>query len=112
MKIAIPVANDKLCLHFGHCERFILFDVDEKSRAITGETSVDAPPHEPGLLPAWLAEKGVTCIIAGGMGSRAQNLFSERTISVVTGAPSGDPKTVANDFLAGRLASGPNACDH
>ncbi|MCK7542001.1 MAG: hypothetical protein MZV63_69485 [Marinilabiliales bacterium] len=33
-------------------------------------------PHEPGLLPGWLAEKGVTDVIAGGMGQRAIGLFN------------------------------------
>ncbi|MBN2078359.1 MAG: NifB/NifX family molybdenum-iron cluster-binding protein [Spirochaetes bacterium] len=112
MKIAIPVAQEKLCLHFGHCEKFLVFDVDQARKTVNGETSLEAPPHQPGLLPAWLAEKGVTCVIAGGMGSRAQNLFSERNITVVTGAPSGDPKSIVNDFLEGKLSTGPNACDH
>ena len=112
MKIAIPVANDRLCLHFGHCEKFMLFDVDPARKTVTAETSLEAPPHQPGLLPAWLAERGVTCVIAGGMGGRAQGLFGERNISVVTGAPSGDPKAIVDDFLAGRLETGPNACDH
>lgn len=30
MKIAIPVAEGKLCMHFGHCEVFALFDVNEE----------------------------------------------------------------------------------
>ncbi len=44
------------------------------------------PPHEPGLLPTWLQEQGADIIIAGGMGSRAQELFLGKGIHVVTGA--------------------------
>jgi len=112
MKIAIPVAGEKLCMHFGHCERFALIDVDENTKKIISEEYVDAPPHEPGLLPAWLAEKGAGCIIAGGMGSRAQGLFTQSNIKVVVGAPSDVPAKVVQDFLDNNLVSGDNACDH
>ncbi len=71
MKIALPVTNEKLCTHFGHCEKFAIFDIDEKNKNVSSATYIDAPPHEPGLLPRWLSEKGVNCVIAGGMGSRA-----------------------------------------
>ena len=112
MKIALPLAAGKLCMHFGHCEQFMLIDVDEPTRKITGKTTVTPPPHEPGLLPRWLAEQGVTNIIAGGMGQRAQTLFQERNIAVVVGAPAGEPETLVTDYLSGSLVSGANACDH
>lgn len=54
-KIAIPLENGRLCAHFGHCQQFSIVDVD--NNAIVSETRVTPPPHEPGLLPAWLAEK-------------------------------------------------------
>ena len=112
MKIALPLAAGKLCMHFGHCEQFVLIDVDETTRKIIGKTTVTPPPHEPGLLPRWLAEQGVTNIIAGGMGQRAQTLFQERNIAVVVGAPAGEPETLVTDYLSGSLVSGANACDH
>lgn len=83
MKIAIPLAEGKLTMHFGHCAQFAIIDFDEASKTITGRTDVDAPPHEPGLLPKWLGEKGVGQIIAGGMGQRAQGLFSAQGITVI-----------------------------
>ena len=91
MKIAIPTAKGKLCMHFGHCERFALVDADPARRRIVGREDVEAPPHEPGLLPRWLAERGATVIIAGGMGQRAQELFTQRNIQVIVGAPAEIP---------------------
>jgi ATP-binding protein involved in chromosome partitioning len=76
------------------------------------ENSVTPPPHEPGLLPKWLAEKGVNCVIAGGMGSRAQQLFTESGIRVVTGAAGGSPKELVEQYLKGSLQTGANTCDH
>jgi predicted Fe-Mo cluster-binding NifX family protein len=112
MKIAIPLANGKLALHFGHCERFALIDVDPDEKKILGREDIDAPPHEPGLLPAWLAERGASIIIAGGMGSRARGLFAGRGIQVVLGAPAETPEGLVGNYLAGTLQSGENVCDH
>jgi ATP-binding protein involved in chromosome partitioning len=112
MKIAIPIADGKLCMHFGHCEQFALLDVDERSKQITGKQMLTPPPHEPGVLPRWLYEKGATVILAGGMGQRAQALFSENGITVVVGAPADAPETVATEYLAGTLKAGANVCDH
>jgi len=112
MKIAIPTAEGKLCMHFGHCEVFTLLDIDPENRTITASEELVPPPHEPGVLPVWLAEQGATAIIAGGMGQRAQALFAQNNIETIVGAPAGEPKDIAERWLAGNLTTGTNACDH
>ncbi len=112
MKIAIPLANGQLAMHFGHCEEFALVDVDEATRQHRGTAILAAPPHEPGLLPRWLHEQGAEVIIAGGMGQRAQMLFAEKGIRVVYGVASDTPESVVAAFLNGTIVSGNNPCDH
>lgn len=112
MKIAIPLANGKLSMHFGHCERFALVDVDTTEKKVVKREDIDAPPHQPGLLPPWLAERGATMIIAGGMGQRAQDLFAQQGIQVVVGAPAEAPEKLVADYLSGALQDGENVCDH
>jgi len=112
MRVAIPVCEGVLSMHFGHCEKFALVDVDQDLKAIVGTTAVDSPPHQPGLLPGWLAERGVNLVIAGGMGGRAQQLFSEAGVKVIVGAPSVEPESVVMQYLAGSLVTGANVCDH
>lgn len=112
MRIAIPLAEGRLAMHFGHCESFALVDVDTESGCISGRNDIPAPAHQPGLLPPWLSEKGATVIIAGGMGQRAHDLFKQQGIEVVVGAPSETPETLVRDFIAGSLKLGGNACDH
>ena len=112
MRIAIPVTEGTLSAHFGHCEAFALIDVDRESKTITATEMLAAPPHEPGLLPRWLAEKGAEMIIAGGMGGRAQGLFQQQNIAVLVGAPSDTPETIVNAWLQGLLKTGDNVCDH
>ena len=112
MRIAIPLAEGKLAMHFGHCACFALVDVDAAEKKIVKREDVEAPPHQPGLLPPWLAERGATVIIAGGMGQRAHELFAEQGVRVVAGAPAETPEKLVADFLAGTLILGGNACDH
>lgn len=109
-KIAVPTSNGILDGHFGHCKQFALVQVEEKR--IKEITYVDAPPHQPGLLPKWLAERGATDIIAGGMGQRAKNLFNERGVNVFAGAPSLSPEELVEDFLQETLNFSANYCDH
>lgn len=112
MRIAIPTANGCLAQHFGHCEKFALIDVDTAAKTITASTEVEAPEHQPGLLPPWLKERGVNLVIAGGMGSRAQALFHAVSIQVLTGAPAGPVQSLVQQYLDGTLATGANVCDH
>lgn len=112
MRIALPVAQGKLSMHFGHAGIFVLYDIDRKSGEIIDSKQVDAPEHEPGLLPVWLKEHGADMIIAGGMGSRARMLFEEKGIDVMTGASPDEPEAVIRAYLKGTLTTGPNVCDH
>ena len=112
MRYAVPVSDGKVAVHFGHCQHFALFDVDEEKGIILNREVIASPGHEPGLLPIWLAEQGVSVVIAGGMGSRAQGLFRENRIEVITGALGDDPERVVLDCIGGILATGDNLCDH
>lgn len=112
MIIAIPVTGEDLCAHFGHCEHFALVEVDDQSRQVKGVTLVQPPPHQPGLLPRWLHERGVTTVIAGGIGLRAQQLLAELGIEVIAGVPATNPQQLVEEYLTGQLASGNNPCHH
>jgi ATP-binding protein involved in chromosome partitioning len=109
-KVAIPLAEGRLCNHFGHCQQFAVIRV--KEGVIDGEELHTPPPHEPGLLPRWLGDLGVNIILAGGMGQRALSLFAERGIRVLTGSPIQNPEALVTSYLAGNLSSGANLCDH
>ena len=112
MKIAVPVVQGKLAMHFGHCEEFACFDVDDETGAVVAEETLPAPEHQPGLLPRWLAELGVDIVIAGGMGQRAQALFAAQNIRLAIGAPAGEPEALAMAYVNNTLETGPNICDH
>ena len=110
MKFAIPLAEGKLTAHFGHCREFAILNVEENE--IIAKEIIIPPPHEPGVLPAWLKEMGADVIIAGGMGTRAISLFHQAGIEVITGAPVEEPEILVKDYLNNTLAAGDNVCDH
>ena len=110
MKIAIPTAEGKLAMHFGHCEKFAVVEVENNE--IVSKEELVPPQHEPGVLPKWLHEQGVNAIIAGGMGQRAQQLFAANDIEVNVGASAMNVDELVKAYLAGTLETGENACDH
>ncbi len=110
MKFAIPLAEGKLTAHFGHCQEFAIIEVENNQ--IKNKEILIPPPHEPGVLPRWLHEMGVNVIIAGGMGQRAIDLFSQNNISVVVGAPSLEPEELVKNYLDNSMIIGGNVCNH
>jgi predicted Fe-Mo cluster-binding NifX family protein len=110
--IAVAVAGGMVSMHFGHCDEFVLFGVNKDTKQIISTKVLSAPPHEPGVLPKWLHEKGANLIITGGMGSRAQQLFAQHDVKVVIGVKSEEPVTAVQAYLAGTLQTGTNICDH
>ena len=112
MKIAIPLADGRLSMHFGHCDEFALIEADPETKQVLSTQMLTPPAHEPGALPRWLHENGADVIIAGGMGSRAQGLFAQSGIRVAVGAPAEPAEDLVAAYLNGTLQTGQNICDH
>ncbi len=110
MKIAIPTQNQRLTVHFGHCENFAIVELTDQT--IDSVEFIDPPVHQPGVYPKFLAGLGVKLIIAGGMGQKAQDLFSQNGIDTIIGVQDGTPEELVQDYLANRLKPGSNLCDH
>lgn len=110
LKFAIPTIDRKLCAHFGHCEEFAIIEVENTE--IINSQFVEPPMHEPGVLPGWLHEQGVTHIISGGMGMRAQSLFQQNNIEVCVGSEQKQPEELVLDYLNNKLIVGENLCEH
>lgn len=107
MKIAVPGMGANVAEHFGHCENFHVFEI--VNNQITASETVPNPGHKPGFLPNFLADQGVTIVLAGGIGGGAIDIFAERGVKVVIGA-SGNAKTAVEAYLNGTLKSGENTC--
>ncbi len=108
--IAIPLEEGRLCQHFGHCRQFAIIEAEEG--VILHESFLTPPPHQPGLLPAWLSERGVTDVIAAGMGKKAIKLFEQQEIRMHVGTEYKSPRELVADYYRQSLVTGANACDH
>jgi predicted Fe-Mo cluster-binding NifX family protein len=111
-RIALPLTDGRLAQHFGRCEQFVIYETHPERGSVGPCEMLSAPPHRPGFLPGWLAEKGVNVIIARGMGPRAVASFEAQGIEVVLGAVSDHANTLILSYLSGDLQSGVNVCDH
>lgn len=108
MVIAISTDGDFVSGHFGRCPGFTLATIINNE--LTEKTFIANPGHHPGFLPKFLNEKGVECIIAGGMGGSAIQLFNEFNIRQITGV-SGKIDDVIQTFISGKLVNGISSCD-
>lgn len=108
-RIAIATDNGTVSPHFGHCSGYTLAQMEDGR--LVAKTFVANPGHEPGLLPRLLAGHDVQLVIAGGIGQRAQMLFSQQGIDCITGV-TGPVDAVLAALMAGKLAGGASLCDH
>lgn len=108
-KLAIAADGPLVAAHFGHCREYLIADVDEGT--VRQQVRIPSPEHSPGMLPRYLANLGVTCVLAGGMGSRAQDAFAQNGIQVVVGV-SGPVNDASDAWLRGALQGGESSCNH
>lgn len=103
--VAVATDGDQVAVHFGRCQLYTLAEVNEG--AVKQQEVLTNPGHTPGFLPNYLAEHGVQCIIAGGMGPRAIGLFNEKGIDVMIGVQ-GSVAEVLRSYAEGTLTSDPS----
>jgi predicted Fe-Mo cluster-binding NifX family protein len=109
-KVAIPISQGKLSTHFGQTEGYMVFSVKD-NRVIAEEFAIP-PPHEYGSHPRFLKDIGCNVVIAGGMGIKAQALMREFGIDTIIGVEMLPVADLIDQYLQGKLQSGPNRCDH
>lgn len=111
MKIALPSRQNFIDDHFGHCDYFTVFTIDDTNKEILKQETV-ASPVGCGCksnIAATLAEMGVKMMLAGNMGQGAVNVLNNSGIGVVRGC-SGDVKEVALKWLNGILSDSGDSC--
>ena len=111
MKIAVPVTLDyQIDDHFGHCDYYGIYTISEKNEI----TDVQILKSEQGCgcksnIASVLNEKGVTIMLAGGIGGGAINVLNNAGIEVIRGC-SGNAKEIVKQFVEGRISDGGSSC--
>jgi predicted Fe-Mo cluster-binding NifX family protein len=109
MRVAISTDGEMVAQHFGRCEAYTIVHIEDG--VATSQQRIPNPGHAPGFLPGYLAERGVQCIVAGGMGPRAHGLFDERNIATIVGV-SGTVAEIVEALRRGELRGGESLCEH
>jgi len=107
MKIAISTDGNKVSSHFGRCPQFTIIEVENNK--LIDKKVIENPGHHPGFLPQYLNEIGVSCIVAGGMGMRAKELFDHAGIEAILGVE-GEVDKIINKIINGSLEGGDSIC--
>ena len=108
MKVALSINNHRISDHFGHCEYFVVYEVENNE--IMGNQVMKTPPHEKGLIPKFLKNHDVDVVIAGGIGKMAVDLLNSFGITCYIGV-SGEANEVIEKYLKGELKSTEKPCE-
>lgn len=111
MKIALPSRQNSIDDHFGHCEYFTVFTIDDKNKEILKQETLSSPQGCgcKSNIAQTLSEMGVKVMLAGNMGQGAVNVLNHSGIEVIRGC-SGDIKEVALKWLDGSLFDSGESC--
>lgn len=102
MKVAVPTRDNKIDDHFGHCDHYTIYTIENK-QIISTETlpSPEGCGCKSGIA-AVLQEMGVEVMLAGSMGDGAKNKLESHGIKVIRGC-AGSIQVVIGGFLAGAI---------
>ncbi len=107
MKAAISTDAVSVSVHFGRCPTYTIVEIED-GKVLKREV-IKNPGHQPGFIPQFLKERGVDCIVAGGMGRRATALFNELGMQTIVGV-SGSIDNVIGKLSRGELKGGQSMC--
>lgn len=100
MRIAATYENGEIFQHFGHTQRFKIYDVEEG--AVVTSTVVNTNGSGHGALADILKKLQVDTLICGGIGAGAQRALAEAGIRLFGGA-TGSADAAVKALLDGSL---------
>ena len=109
MKIAVPFENGEVFQHFGHCETFKIYEVENGDIVSAEVMGTNGTGHD--AVAAFLADLSVDLVICGGIGGGAEAALISSGIELCSGA-AGDADEAVKAFLRGELTSAGVNCDH
>lgn len=111
MKVAVPNNGEIVNQHFGRSTSFILATIENGKVQDIEEVSTEELSHRHQRLADFLQKKGVSMIIAGGIGEGASSALTDNGMDIIKGAE-GNCRKVLEDFSKGELKSKDITCGH
>ena len=110
MRIAVTYQNGEIFQHFGHTEKFKVYDIENGK--ILSSRVVDADGAGHGALSGFLFNNGIDVLICGGIGGGARTALANAGIKLYGGV-SGSADDAVYSLLDGKLNDNPNVmCNH
>jgi predicted Fe-Mo cluster-binding NifX family protein len=112
MKVAVPTRSNMVDDHFGHCEMYTVFTVNENLKI--ENTEILPSPQGCGCksnIASVFKQMGVTVMLAGNMGGGALNVLNSHGIKVYRGC-SGNVNQLVEAYLKNEIADSGIGCDH
>jgi predicted Fe-Mo cluster-binding NifX family protein len=110
MKIAVTTENGMIFQHFGKCQMFTVYTVENQS--IVSQTLLDAHGSGHSALATLLKENQIDTLICGGIGQGAKDALAAHQINVICGV-SGSVDVAIHQYLNGTLTGIPDfVCNH
>ena len=110
MRIAVTYENGQIFQHFGHTEKFKLYDIENGK--VIGSQVVNTNGQGHGALAGFLTEAKVDALICGGIGGGAQTALAQMGIRLYGGV-SGSADDAVAAYLDGKLNFNPDVrCSH
>lgn len=110
MKIAVTYENNEVFQHFGRCENFKVFEIENNEIKNAQVINSNGTGH--GALAGFLSNLGVEILICGGIGAGARNALATVNIQVYPGT-NGNVDDIISNFIQGNLDFDPNTeCHH
>ena len=109
MRIAVTYEDGNVFQHFGHTEKFKIYEVEDGKIVSDSIMDTNGTGHE--ALAGLLADRGVDALICGGMGQGAKDALTAAGLQICAGAE-GDADAAVEAWLRGELADTGVNCDH
>lgn len=110
IKVAVPTKDNLVDNHFGHCEAYSIFTIDQEKKIVQSE--LFPAPEGCGCksnIASVLKLKGISVMLAGSMGEGALTVLKNEGIEVVRGC-SGNVKEVVASYLSGLISDSGIGC--
>ncbi len=111
MVIAVPYLDGQVNAHFGSTQAFLIARTSDSQVVESAVYEIPGLQHSHRGIAGFLADQGVTVIIAGGMGGPMQESLKQSGFSLYCGV-SGDAGQAVEAFLRGEIEPNDATCGH
>ncbi|NTV89045.1 MAG: P-loop NTPase, partial [Clostridiales bacterium] len=105
--VAVASEGKAVSEHFGHCEGFNIFTIEDGAILFSEFVANPGQGHE--AVAEFLNDRGVRTVLTGGIGSGAMQALAGNGTEIISGL-SGDAREAVESYLKGGLESRGTTC--